>query len=242
MRIDILTLFPGILTGPIEESLLKKARDKGLLDIRIINIRDFTVDKHKTADDNPYGGGAGMVLKPEPVFKAVESVGIDKDTKVILLSPAGNRLSQKKAKELAKEKHLVLICGHYEGIDERVKEELVTEEISIGDYVLTGGELPALVLIDAVARFVPGVVKEKESVEKDSFNDKGLLDYPCYTRPEEFRGKKVPEVLLSGNHKKIEHWRKTEALRRTLQRRPDLIDAAKLDKEEQQILKEISEQ
>jgi len=239
MRIDILTLFPGMFTAPLKESLLKKACDKQLLNINVIDIRAFTTDKHKTADDAPYGGGAGMVMKAAPIVAAISKIK-EQNSKVILMCPTGKVLTQEKIKSLAKEKHLILVCGHYEGIDERIRD-YVDEEISIGDYVLTGGELPAMVLIDAVARFVPGVVKEKESVEKDSFNEKGLLDYPCYTRPEEYEGKKVPEVLLSGNHKEIERWRTREALSRTLKTRPELLDKALLNEEERAILKEIEE-
>lgn len=221
MIIDILTLFPGMFQGSLDESLLKKAREKGLLSFKVVNIRDFTSDKHKTADDSPYGGGSGMVMKVEPIAKAISKLRTP-DSKLILMCPTGKVLTQEKVKELAKEKHLILVCGHYEGVDERVRD-YVDEEISIGNYVLTGGEIPAMVLIDAVARQIPGVVKEEESVKKDSFYNR-LLDYPSYTRPEEFEGKKVPEVLLSGNHAEIEKWRKEQALEKTKQRRPDLLN------------------
>ncbi|MFA4844702.1 MAG: tRNA (guanosine(37)-N1)-methyltransferase TrmD [Candidatus Margulisiibacteriota bacterium] len=236
MLIDILTLFPEMLRGALDASLLKKARDKGLLTVNLVDLRDFTSDKHKTADDSPYGGGPGMVMKVEPIAKAVARVQ-GPGTRVILLCPTGQTLTQAKIKELAKAEHLVLLCGHYEGVDERVRG-LVDEELSIGDYVLTGGELPALVLTDAVARYLPGVVKEEESVQRDSFHD-GLLDYPSYTKPEEFEGKKVPEVLLSGHHAEIEKWRRKESLKRTLERRPDLLARGELSDQDRLMLAEI---
>ncbi|MDD5382066.1 MAG: tRNA (guanosine(37)-N1)-methyltransferase TrmD [Candidatus Margulisbacteria bacterium] len=236
MIIEILTLFPEMFQGPLNESLLKKAQSKGLLSLKVTNLRDFTTDKHKTADDTPYGGGAGMVMKVEPIAKAISKVKSQK-SKVISLCPTGKLLTQEKIKSLAKEEHLVLLCGHYEGIDERVRG-LVDEEVSIGDYVLTGGEIPAMVLVDAVARHIPGVVKEEESVKKDSFYE-GLLDYPSYTKPEEFEGRKVPEVLLSGHHAEIDRWRRKEALRRTLFRRPDLLAGAELNAEDRKLLQEI---
>ena len=238
MRVDILTLFPEMFQGPLSESLLKKAQEKGLLSLNIINLRDFTTDKHKTADDTPYGGGTGMVMKVEPIAKAVSKLKTQ-NSRFILMCPTGQLLTQEKIKELAKEERLIILCGHYEGIDERVRE-LVDEEISIGDYVLTGGELPAMVLVDAVARHIPGVVKEEESVKKDSFYE-GLLDYPSYTKPEEFEEKKVPEVLLSGNHAEIDRWRHREALKRTLLRRPDLLARAELSEEDRKRLSEIIE-
>jgi len=225
VEFSVLTLFPEMFQGPLNESLLKKAQAKGLLSFNIVNIRDFASDKHKTADDTPYGGGPGMVMKAPPIAAAISKFQ-DTNSKTILLCPTGKVLTQEKVKELAKEKHLILICGHYEGVDERVRD-LVDEEISIGDYVLTGGEIPAMALIDAVARYIPGVVKEEDSVKKDSFHA-GLLDHPCYTKPEEFSGKKVPEVLLSGNHKEIEKWRKEKALEKTKERRPDLLAKAKI--------------
>jgi len=236
MRIDILTLFPEMFQGPLNESLLKKAQEKGLLSLNVIDIRNFTTDKHKTADDTPYGGGAGMVMKPEPIAKALSTVDRRPST-VILMCPTGALLTQERVKELAKAEHLILLCGHYEGIDERVRE-MVDEEISIGDYVLTGGELPAMVLVDAVARHIPGVVKEEESIKKDSFYE-GLLDYPSYTKPEEFEGKKVPGVLLSGHHAEIDRWRRKEALKRTLERRPDLLAKADLSDADRKLLAEI---
>ncbi|MFA6548885.1 MAG: tRNA (guanosine(37)-N1)-methyltransferase TrmD [Candidatus Margulisiibacteriota bacterium] len=208
--------------------MLKKAQEKGLLRLNLVNLRDFTSDKHKTADDTPYGGGAGMVMKVDVVVNCLAALGTKFDSRnsiaehrIILMSPRGEKLTQKKVRALAKEKQLVIICGHYEGVDERVCD-YIDEEISIGDYVLTGGELPAMVLVDAVARHIPGVVKEAASVENDSFSG-GRLDYPCYTRPEEFEGKKVPEILLSGNHKEIARWRAEQALRITRERRPDLL-------------------
>jgi tRNA (guanine37-N1)-methyltransferase len=238
MRFDLLTLFPEMFQGPLNESLLKKAQAKGLLSFNLINIRDFTDDKHKTADDSPYGGGAGMVMKVEPIAKAIsKSKDKSQKAKVILLCPTGRVLTQTKIEELSKEEHLVLLCGHYEGVDERVRA-LVDEEISIGDYVLTGGELPALVLIDAVARYIPGVVKEEASVKNDSFHN-GLLDHSSYTKPEEFGGKKVPEVLLSGHHAEIDSWRRKEALRLTLNKRSDLLSKAALTDRDREILKEI---
>jgi len=220
MQIDVLTLFPEMFQGPLNESLLKKAQAKGLLSFNTVNIRDFATDKHKTVDDSPYGGGSGMVMKVDVVVRA-KSKNQKPKSKSILMCPTGKVLTQEKIKELAKEEHLIIICGHYEGIDERIRD-YVDEEISIGDYVLTGGEIPAMVLIDAVARQIPGVVKEEDSVKKDSFYN-GILDYPCYTRPEEFEGKKVPEVLLSGNHAEIEKWRQEKALEKTKQKRPDLL-------------------
>lgn len=220
MRIDVITIFPSIFTGPLDESIIRRARDAGLLDLRIINLRDFTYDKHKTVDDRPFGGGPGMVMKPEPIFEAVES--IEGDNKyVILLSASGRLFNQQIASELAQKEHLVLICGGYEGVDERVAEHLADDEISIGDYVLTNGVLPAMVIIDAVTRLLPGALGDNESAKEESFAT-GLLEYPQYTRPAEFRGWKVPEVLLSGNHAEIAKWRKEQALKRTMERRPDL--------------------
>lgn len=245
MKIDILTLFPEMFQGAINESLLKKAQLRGLLSFNVVNIRDYALDKHKTADDTPYGGGSGMVMKVEPLFRAIENRKSKSlrqssgqvDSRVILMCPTGEKLTQEKINKLAKLDHLVLVCGHYEGVDERVRT-MVDEEISIGDYVLTGGEIPAMVLIDAVARQIPGVVKEEESVKNDSFYA-GLLDYPSYTRPEEFEGQRVPDVLLSGNHAEIDRWRRTEALRRTLIRRPDLLAKVDLSEEDKKIIGEI---
>jgi tRNA (guanine37-N1)-methyltransferase len=221
VRIDVLTLFPGMLAGPLDESMVKRARQQRLLDLRLVNIRDFALDQHRTVDDTPYGGGPGMVLKPEPLFAAVESIRTP-GSRVILLTPQGRLFRQSVAVELAQLPHLVLICGHYEGVDERVREHLVDDELSIGDYVLTGGELPALVLIDAVTRLLPGVLGASESVVEESHSG-GLLEYPHYTRPANFRGWQVPDILLSGNHGAIARWRRHQALQRTRARRPELL-------------------
>ncbi|GER84684.1 MAG: tRNA (guanosine(37)-N1)-methyltransferase TrmD [Thermogemmatispora sp.] len=237
MHIDIFTLFPAMFEGPFSESILKRARERGLLSIALHNIRDFTTDKHHVVDDYPYGGGVGMVMKPEPIFAAVEAVY--QGGPIILLTPQGRLFNQQIARELAREPRLSLICGHYEGVDERVAEHLATDELSIGDYVLTGGELPAMVVVDAVARLIPGVLGDDASTHEESHSD-NLLEYPQYTRPPEFRGWRVPEILLSGNHAQIARWRRKEALRRTKRRRPDLF--ARLDlssKEDQKLLKEL---
>ena len=223
MRIDILSIFPRIFETPLRESLLGKAVEAGVLDVRVHDIRESTADKHRQVDDESYGGGPGMVMKPEPVFAAVEALGAG-SKRVLLLSPAGRRLDQSLVRELAEEPWLVLICGRYEGVDERVIEGLPAEEISIGDYVLSGGEVPALVLLEAVTRLVPGVIGREESHERDSFGAEGLLDHPHYTRPAEFRGMVVPEVLLSGNHAEIERWRRAAALEKTRRNRPDLLE------------------
>ena len=215
------TIFPGIFESPLRESLLGKAIEAGIVDVRVHDIRDFTTDRHRQVDDESYGGGPGMVMKPEPVFAAVESLG-EGPKRVILLSPAGRRLDQVLVRELAKEPWLVLISGRYEGVDERVVEGLPAEEISIGDYVLSGGEIPALVVLEAVTRLVPGVVGKEESLERESFEE-GALDHPHYTRPGEFRGMGVPEVLLSGNHAEVERWRREAALEKTRRNRPDLL-------------------
>lgn len=244
LKFDVLTLFPGIVEGPLKESILKRAGEKGLLEVRTWNIRDFTTDKHRTADDSPYGGEAGMVLKPEPVFAAVEAARTagGGDSLTILLSPQGRLFDQAYAERLSREqRRIILICGHYEAVDERVKAALVDEELSIGDYVLTGGELAALVVIDAAARLAPGVLGDEESAYRDSFGD-GLLDHPHYTRPAEFRGMKVPEVLLSGNHAAIAAWRRRESLRATLIKRPDLLDGAGLSEEDAAIVRELKQQ
>jgi tRNA (guanine37-N1)-methyltransferase len=245
LKVDVLTLFPGILAGPLNESILKRAREKGLLDARVWNIRDFTEDKHRTADDSPYGGEAGMVLKPEPIFKAMEAVRAahpGEGLSTILLSPQGRLFDHQEAERLSRETgRIVLLCGHYEAIDERVKDALVDEELSIGDYVLTGGELAALVVIDATARLIPGVLGDEESAYRDSFGD-GLLDHPHYTRPAEFRGMKVPEVLLSGNHDAIARWRRREALKATLKKRPDLLATAELTDEDRKIVEELKKE
>ena len=249
MRIDVLTLFPEMFEGPLSESILRQAQEKGLLTIGLTNIRDFARDKHRTADDYPYGGGSGMVMKPDPIFEAIESVlagglgeasEVPGEPAVILLSARGRLFDQALAAELAMRERLVLICGRYKGVDERVTS-LVTHEISIGDYVLTGGELAAMVVVDAVARLVPGVLGDIESAETDSHFD-GLLGPPTYTRPEEYRGLRVPDVLLSGNHEKIRLWRRKSALRVTKERRPDLLDATKLTDEDPEILDEIEQE
>lgn len=219
MRFDILTLFPEMFAG-LYESIIGRAEKDGKVEINLVNIRDFSKNKHKKVDDYPYGGGAGMVIRPDVVYDAYSSLD-NKNAKVIYLSPQGKTLTQSKVQELSKEEHLILLCGHYEGIDERVLEEIVDEEVSIGDYVLTGGELPAMVLVDAVSRYVTGVINE-ESIIEESFSN-GLLEYPQYTRPEKFLDKEVPEVLLSGHHKNIEEWRKKKALENTNNKRPDLL-------------------
>jgi tRNA (guanine37-N1)-methyltransferase len=241
MRIDILTLFPEMFSGPLTESLLSKAREKGLLNIELHDIRSFTTDKHHTADDRSFGGGPGMVMKVEPIHAALKSLGVTRKTKtaarkarVIYLSPQGTTLDQPTVRRLAGYERLVLLCGHYEGVDERALN-WVDEEISIGDYVLTGGELPAMVLIDAVSRLVPGVVKEASSVAQDSFFN-GLLDHSHYTRPAEFKGYAIPDVLLSGNHALVEKWRREQVLLRTLERRPDLLKKVQLTAQEKQFL------
>ena len=221
MRIDVLTLFPEMFTGPLDVSIVQRARTSGLLELRIQNLRDYTHDRHKTVDDKPFGGGPGMVLKPEPLFEAVESLADDR-THVILLTPVGRTFNQAMARELAQREHLLFICGSYEGVDERVREALVDEEISIGDYVLTNGALPVMVIIDAVTRLLPGVLGDDESSHEESFSH-GLLEYPHYTRPSEFRGMKVPDILMSGHHAEIEKWRKEQSKARTKERRPDLL-------------------
>jgi len=220
MKIDILSIFPEMFTGAFSESILKRAREAGKVEINIINFRDFTDDPHLKVDDTPYGGGAGMVLAPQPIFDCVESIKTDK-SKVILLTPDGVQYKQKVAYDLSKEEHLIIICGHYEGFDERIRT-LADMEISIGDYVLTGGEIPAMVLVDSIVRLLPGVIKEESHLE-DSFNDNYLLDYPTYTKPRVFRGMEVPEVLLSGDHAKINAWRKEQSIKKTEERRPDLL-------------------
>ena len=222
MIIDVLTLFPEMFRGPLDESMVKLGIEKGLFKINLINLRDFTFDRHKTADDRPFGGGSGMVLKPEPIFLAVEKLRKD-NSKVILLCPQGIPLVQNKTQILSENKHLILICGHYEGIDERVRESLVDEEISIGDYILTNGELPAMVLIDSVVRLIPGVLGDPNSLKEESFSEK-LLEYPQYTRPRKYKEMEVPDVLLSGNHEAIRQWRYDQAVKRTRERRPDLIN------------------
>jgi tRNA (guanine37-N1)-methyltransferase len=243
MKCSVITIFPEIFYAYLNESIMKRAVQKGLLEVAIHNLRDYTTDKHRTVDDYPYGGGAGMVMKPEPFFKAVETICPDPSSRrVIMLSPAGKRFEQETAVELSNEsKTLVFLCGRYEAIDERVRTELVNDEISAGDYVLTGGELPALVIIDAVARLIPGVLGDEHSAEVESFSW-GILDYPHFTRPPEFRNLKAPETLLSGHHKDIERWRRKEALRRTLMNRPDLLEKASLSDIDYKLIKEIKEE
>ena len=236
MKIDILTLFPEICRAPLDESIMKRAQENGIVDLRIHNLRDWTTDKHHIVDDTPFGGGQGMVIKPEPIFAAVEDlrgknqkmpnaqqsrIG-DRESKIILMSPAGRRFDQKMATQLSQESHLIIVCGHYEGVDHRVIEHLVDLEISIGDYVLTNGAIAAVVLVDAIVRLLPGTLGHERSAEDDSFNH-GLLEAPQYTRPAEFRGWKVPQVLLSGNHAEIAKWRRKQATKRTRENRPDLL-------------------
>lgn len=229
MKIDILTLFPEMFEGPFSESILKKAQEKRLIDIKIHNIRDWAEDKHKMTDDRPFGGGPGMVLMVGPVDRAIKELKGNKKTRVILMDPAGKTFNQKEAERLSKYDHLILIAGHYKGIDERIREHLVNEEISIGDYVLTGGEIPIMAVVDATVRLIPGVIGKAESLKKESFSDfdtpgvPRLLGFPQYTRPETYKGWKVPEVLLSGNHKEIEKWRIKQSKERTEKRRPDLL-------------------
>ena len=232
MKFDVLTLFPEMFES-LNQSIIGKGKEKGLIDINLVNIRDFSKNKHKQVDDTPYGGGAGMVMKADVVYDAYKSLNITK-AKVIYMSPQGKVLNQAKVQSLAEEEHIILLCGHYEGIDQRVLDEIVDEEISIGDYVLTGGEIPAMVLIDSVSRYVDGVIK-KESTEEESFSN-GLLEYPQYTRPETFLNSKVPEVLLSGNHQNIEKWRRQKSLENTYKKRPELLKNKKLSLEDKEFL------
>ncbi|MCM3732191.1 tRNA (guanosine(37)-N1)-methyltransferase TrmD [Fictibacillus nanhaiensis] len=242
MKIDVLSLFPDMFSGVFGQSILKKAQEKSAVQFHVLDFREFATNKHRNVDDYPYGGGAGMVLTPQPLFDAVETLTKEtsEEPRIILLCPQGERFSQRKAEELAKEKHLIFLCGHYEGYDERIRKHLVTDEISIGDYVLTGGELGAMVVIDAVTRLLPGVLGKEESHLQDSFST-GLLEHPQYTRPADFRGMKVPDVLMSGNHKNIEEWRKKESLKRTYERRPDLLEKIELSREEEKWLQEIKD-
>jgi len=243
--IYILTLFPGMFRGPFDESIVGRAREQGLVEVRLVNFRDFAHDRHRTVDDYPYGGGPGMVLKPEPIFEAVEWVQANireregeeevRRTPVILLSARGRPFTQAVAQAMARKRYLILICGHYEGVDERVAEALCTDELSIGDYVLTGGELPAMVVVDAVVRLLPGVLHSPESAQDDSYTS-GLLQFPHYTRPAVYRGMAVPEVLLSGHHAEIARWRRRQALLRTLRYRPDLLEKAPLTEEDRRFL------
>lgn len=239
MRFDVFTLFPGLIEPYINESILERARMRGLLEVHVHDIRAYATDRHHVTDEPPYGGGGGMVMKCEPIFNAVESVlGAPPACPVILLTPQGRVFTQQVAMELSQYPHLALLCGRYEGVDERVREHLVTDEISIGDYVLTGGELPALILMDAITRLIPGALGDPDGAIDDS-HASGLLEYPHYTRPAEFRGWKVPEVLLSGNHAEIARWRRRQALLRTLHRRPDLLEKAPLSEEDRKFLEQV---
>ena len=235
----VLTLFPGMFASVLGESILRRAQERGLVEIHLHHLRDYASGKHRITDDYPYGGGAGMVLKPEPFFRAVDALGVPREAlHIVLLSPQGSLLTQPLVQRLAAlEKPLVLLCGRYEGVDERVREGLAHEEISIGDYVLTGGELPAMVLIDAVARLIPGVLGDEASAQHDSFSD-GILDHPHYTRPRVYRNMRVPEVLLSGHHEAIRRWRRRQALLKTLRQRPDLLEKAALSEEDRRLLEE----
>ena len=235
MKFDVLTLFPEMFE-PIKQSIIGKASEKNLIDIQLINIRDFSKDKHKKVDDTPYGGGAGMVMQADVIYDAYTSIK-DKNAKVIYMSPQGKLLNQKKVEELSKQEHLILLCGHYEGVDQRIIDTIVDEEISIGDYVLTGGEIPAMVLIDSVSRYVDGVLSE-DSTSEESFSQ-GILEYPQYTRPETFQDRKVPEILLSGHHENINKWRRYQALKNTYLKRPDLLKNVQLSEEDIKNLEKI---
>jgi tRNA (guanine37-N1)-methyltransferase len=240
MKFDIVTIFPRMVEAGLAEGVISRGVERGLLDIKVHDLRQYTVDRHRSVDDVPYGGGPGMVMKPEPLARAVEDIRArrgDPDT-VVLLSPQGRRFTQGEAARMSALRHVTLLCGRYEGMDERIRTLVATEELSIGDYVLSGGELPALVIVDAISRLVPGVVGDTRSVEEDSFS-RGLLDYPHYTRPSEFSGAKVPEVLMSGHHEQVRRWRKKTAIQRTLERRPELLDTAAMDDEERALLDEI---
>jgi len=249
VRISILTVFPEMVRAPLEESILKRAREKGLLQIEVVNIRDFATDKHQSTDDYPYGGGPGMVMKPDPIYAALCAACAGEappdqempGREMLLMSPAGECFDQAMAREMAAREHLVFICGHYEGVDDRIRELTRAREVSIGDYVLTGGELPALVMADAIGRLVPGVLGGEESAAEESFSE-GVLEYPQYTRPVEFRGLRVPDVLLSGHHEQVRRWRRRKSLERTLERRPDLLERAGLTAEDHRILAELSEE
>jgi len=241
MRIDILTTVPEIIRGTVDQSILKRAQEKGILEVNAVNLRDYTFDKHRSTDDQPYGGGPGMVMMCGPVFKAVEAL-VNRSSgikpRVLLMTPQGRTFNQKMAEEFAMDSHLVMICGRYEGVDERIREHLVTDEVSVGDYVLTGGELAALIITDAVTRLLPGVLGDDASAVSESFSS-GLLEYPQYTRPADFEGKLVPEVLLSGNHAHIEKWRRETALGRTLKRRPDLLEKTILTDDDRRYLDKL---
>jgi len=241
MKFDILTLFPSMFDGPFSESIIKRAVDRGLLEIGLHNIRDYATGRHKVTDDYPYGGGSGMVMKVEPLAACIEAVqSRNLQAKVVLTTPQGRPFNEAMARNLSTESGIIIICGRYEGVDERVNELFVDYEISLGDFVLTGGELAAMVLIDAVARFIPGVLGSEDSAERDSFSD-GLLEYPQYTRPPEFRGLTVPQILLSGNHGEIAYWRRRQALRRTYLARPDLLSSARLAEDEIEYLRDLAE-
>lgn len=240
MRVEVVTLFPEMVRGALDFSIMARAREAGVVQFGVVNPREWATDRHRIVDDAPYGGGAGMVLKPEPLVACIEELVAGQDVPVILMTPQGETLSQDTARRLATEPRLVVVCGHYEGIDERVRELVITEEISIGDYVLTGGELPALVLIDAVVRLVPGALGNDESPAGDSFSD-GLLEHPHYTRPPEFRGLKVPEALTEGDHARVRRWRRQQSLLRTLQHRPDLLARAELTGEDRELLRDALE-
>ncbi|TWT28168.1 tRNA (guanosine(37)-N1)-methyltransferase TrmD [Planomicrobium sp. CPCC 101110] len=240
MKINVLSLFPMMFDGVFQQSIMKKAQEKNAVALNVVDFREFA-DNKRQVDDYPFGGGAGMVLKPEPIFNAVESLTKDKKPRVILMCPQGERFTQKKAEELAGEEELVFICGHYEGYDERIREHLVTDEISLGDFVLTGGELAAMTIIDSVVRLLPGVLGNADSSVRDSFST-GLLEHPQYTRPADFRGWKVPEVLTSGNHARVDHWREEQALKRTLERRPDLLEQVELTAQQKKIISELKKQ
>ncbi|WP_018883529.1 tRNA (guanosine(37)-N1)-methyltransferase TrmD [Paenibacillus massiliensis] len=255
MRVDVLTLFPEMFEGVFGTSILGKAREKGIVSLEAVNFRAYSTNKHNTVDDTPYGGGGGMVLKPDPIFAAVEDLLARKQAdeqenpgaqegrqpRIILMCPQGDTFTQQKAEELSREEHLIFVCGHYEGYDERIREHLVTDELSIGDYVLTGGELPAMTVIDSVVRLLPGVLGNESSAITDSFST-GLLEYPHYTRPPEFRGWKVPDILLSGHHANIEQWRRQESLRRTWERRPELLEQAELTAKEREWLRKLEQE
>ena len=242
MRFDLVTIFPRLCDGPLGEGIVRRAIDRGLVDVRVHDLRDYTTDRHRSVDDVSYGGGPGMVFKPEPMFRAVEAIRRDGEVDaVILTSPQGRRFTQREAERLAGLRRVVLLCGRYEGVDDRVRSALATEELSVGDYVLSGGELPALVIVDAVVRLLPGAVGDEASVDVDSFSH-GLLDYPHFTRPAEFRGLRVPDVLLSGNHADIRRWRRRESLARTLALRPDLLASAELDDEAREILRALMDE
>ena len=240
MNFHILTLFPEMVMGGLNTSITGRAIDKGLISVEAVNIRDYSKDKHHHVDDAPYGGGAGMVMQPEPIYLAYEDItqNIEKKPRVVYVTPQGAVFNQSMAEEFAKEEDLIFLCGHYEGVDERILEEIVTDYVSIGDYVLTGGELPAMVMIDAVSRLVPGVLNNEESAEFESFHD-NLLEHPQYTRPVEFHGKRVPDVLLSGHHGNVDKWRREQSLKRTLERRPDLLEQADLSKDDEKYLKKL---